>query len=154
MKLQRARTLGAGALFAAAAWLIAVWASGPDASQSRAAGTAIALPDLTLGQPADAARFTETLQHPLFSPDRRALPPPTQTDEAAANTSPATKLIAVAIGPDRSAAILKLTSGNTSVLMQGQQIDGWTLASVAPHQVTLRSGSLQAQLVLPGGGGQ
>lgn len=150
MHRKRARTLGAGALFCATAWLLAVWAAGSDTPQSRTAGNALALPDLTLGQPADAARFTETLQRPLFSPDRRALPPQVSTDDAAANTSPATKLIAVAIGPDRSAAILKLTSGNTSVLMQGQQIDGWTLADVAPHRVTLRSGSQQAELVLPG----
>jgi hypothetical protein len=150
MNRRRARTLGAGALFTASAYLIAVWAAGSDTRQSRAAANALLLPDLTLDRPADAARFTETLQRPLFSPDRRALPPPAPADDAA-NTSPASRLIAVAIGPDRRAAILRLTSGKTSVLMQGQAIDGWTLALVAPHRVTLRSGSQRAELVLPGG---
>jgi hypothetical protein len=38
------------------------------------------------------------------------------------------------------------------VLLQGEQIDGWVLAQVAPHRVLLRSVTGQAELRLPGAG--
>jgi hypothetical protein len=103
---------------------------------------------------ADISAFAATLFRPLFREDRRpaAAPQATQSGIEAAATSeppPANRLIAVAIGPDRRAAILQLTAGGTAVLLQGEQTGGWTLADVAPDQVTLRAGERSARLLLP-----
>ncbi len=150
MTRRSVRTLASGGLAAAAAIVLAAWATGDLAPLPQARAGAIALPDLTERAPADAAVLAATLERPLFNPARRQAPTPAAAAESTDATSPASQLIAVAIGPDRSAAILRLTSGKTLVLLQGEQVDGWVLAGVAPHSVVLRSGAAQADLRLAG----
>jgi hypothetical protein len=146
---QRLRTLASAGIATSAALVLAVWANGDLAPLTPARAGAIALPDLSEEAPADAAALAATLERPLFSPARRPAPTPAAAESTDA-ASPASQLVAVAIGPDRSAAILRLTSGKTLVLLQGEQIDGWVLSEVAPHRVLLRSGSGQADLRLSG----
>lgn len=150
MTRQRRRTLAAAGVFAAAAALLAVWADGGEAPPAPVGAATSATPDLALHTPPDGVALTATLDRPLFAPTRRPAPAPAAATDAADAASPASQLVAVAIGPDRSAAILRLTSGRTSVLLQGEQIDGWVLAQVAPHRVLLRSATGQAELKLPG----
>jgi hypothetical protein len=146
---QRLRTLASGAVATSAALVLAAWANGDLATLTPVAAGAIVLPDLSEQAPADAAALGATLERPLFSPARRPAPAPAAAESVDA-ASPASQLVAVAIGPDRSAAILRLTSGKTLVLLQGEQIDGWVLSEVAPHRVMLRSGAGQVGLKLSG----
>lgn len=152
MTRQRRRTLAAAGVFATIATMLAAWADGGEAPPSPAGATTSVMPNLTLRTPPDGAVLSATLDRPLFAPARRPAPAPVAATDAADTASPASQLLAVAIGPDRSAAILRLTSGRTSVLLQGEQIDGWVLAQVAPHRVLLRSVTGQAELRLPGAG--
>jgi hypothetical protein len=148
---QRLRTAAAATVFAASVFLLGVWAAaGPSQAMQARMGT-ITVPSLAMPPAPNPAALAATLARPLFNPDRKPAPVPEAQDDAAPGASPATGLIAVAIGPDRSAAILKLATGRTAVLMQGEQIDGWTLKVVAPHRVVLRSSSGQAQFFLGGG---
>jgi hypothetical protein len=142
------RTTAAAAALTAAAALLCVWAEGEDPASVQARRRAIAMPDLRLPAAPPLAALSETLARPLFSPARRPLPAP--SGAPADSASPASALVAVALGPGRSAAILKLASGGTAVLMQGERIEGWTLAAVSPHSVTLRSADRSAELTLPG----
>jgi hypothetical protein len=143
------RTLASGGLAAAAAALLALWADGDTAPRAQARTGALVLPDLSAAAAADSASLAATLERPLFTPARRPSPAPAAAASADA-ASPASQLVAVAIGPDRSAAILRLTSGKTTVLLQGEQIDGWVLTRVLPHRVLLTSGAGAAELRLPG----
>ncbi len=147
MTRRRWRTLAAGVIFAAAAILIGVWAAGEDAAGVQARRHTAVLPDLRLPAAPPLAALSETLERPLFSPARRPLPGPASA--AAPSASPASALVAVALGPGRSAAILKLAAGGTAVLMQGDRIEGWTLAAVSSHSVTLQSADRSAELTLP-----
>jgi hypothetical protein len=144
------RTLASGGLAAAAAALLALWADGDTAPRAQARTGALALPDLSAAAAADGASLAATLERPLFTPARRPSPAPAAAAASADAESPASQLVAVAIGPDRSAAILRLTSGKTTVLLQGEQIDGWVLTRVLPHRVLLTSGAGAAELRLPG----
>ncbi len=151
MNRQRLRTAAAATVFAASLALVGTWSAG-DASQAmQVQAGLIAMPTLAARTTPDPSALAATLARPLFDPGRKPAPTPDVPDAAAATASPAAGLIAVAIGPDRSAAILKLSTGRTAVLLQGEQIDGWTLKTVAPHHVLLRSASSQAQLSLQGG---
>jgi len=151
MTRRHRRTLASGAVFGAAALLLTAWAEDAGAPPPQARASAIALADLTWHAPSDGAGLAATLERPLFSPARRPAPAPAAASGSTDIAAPVSGLVAVAIGPDRSAAILRLTSGRTSVLMQGEQVDGWVLAEVAPHRVLLRSGSALSELRLPGG---
>ena len=148
MTRQRLRTLAAGTVLAATAALLGGWAFDDAYQTAQARATMLAIPALKLPTPVNVAAFSATLQRPLFSPDRKPLPAP-DTAAPATQSSPASRLIAVAIGPDRSAAILQLTAGKTAVLVQGEQIDGWVLSAIAPDHVQLTNASQQVSLALP-----
>jgi hypothetical protein len=144
--------LAAAAVFTATATGFGVWASGEGGPQVGLIAEKIALPPLDARTTPDLGQLSTTLSRPLFREDRRAPPsvqaPADAAPDAALEPPPASRLIAVAIGPDRRAAILQLTAGGTAVLMQGEQTGGWTLDDIAPDHVTLREGARAARLAL------
>jgi len=146
---QARRTLAAAAIFAVITVRFAAWAWDAGAPPAGRAAEKIALPALDQQAMPDPALFAATLARPLFREDRRAPPavqaPADDARDAALEPPPASRLIAVAIGPDRRAAILQLSAGGTAVLMQGEQTGGWTLADIAPDHVTLREGAREAR---------
>ncbi len=152
MTRQQQRTLTVAAIFAVTAARFAAWAWDAGTPQAGRAAEHIVLPPLDLRPIPDLAQFSATLSRPLFREDRRAPPvalaAPGVVLDAVAEPPPASRLIAVAIGPDRRAAILQLTAGGTAVLMQGERTGGWTLADIAPDHVTLREGAREARFAL------
>ena len=148
MTRQRLRTLAAATVLATVAATLGGWAFDDEYQTAQARATMPAIPALKLPAPINVAAFGATLQRPLFSPDRKPLPAP-DTSAPATEASPASRLVAVAIGPDRSAAILQLTSGKTCVLVQGEHIDGWTLSAIASDHVMLSNALQQVSLALP-----
>jgi hypothetical protein len=92
--------------------------------------------------------FREIADRPLFSPARRPfVPPPPQTVLAVAQVAPpppppeppASRVLAVVIGPDRRAAVLRLTTGKTAVILEGERVGDWILTSVLPDRAVLTS---------------
>jgi hypothetical protein len=148
------RTLIAGAGFLAVAVCLGIWAAGDAAPALHDQPRIFMPPHLALPNSADLAAYASTVSRPLFSPDRRPSPvAPAAGDQAAQGRSenplPVSRLVAVAIGPDRSAAIVQLTAGGSQVLMQGEHIEDWVLAQIAPDHVVLRRGTRQAAISLP-----
>ena len=104
----------------------------------------------------ELALLTETVDRPLFSPDRRPPEPPAgaeQVPEAAvaASTSPAPTLTlsAVIIEPGSRLALLKAASSVTLVRKrEGESLEGWTVTEIRPDGVTLTRGENRHELVL------
>ncbi len=101
------------------------------------------------GQLAALTNFEEVAERPLFNPTRRPVtPPPPAPIKAAAQQAPppplppeppATRILAVAIGPGRRAAVLQLTNGKTAVVLEGGQVGSWILTRVLPDRAILTS---------------
>jgi hypothetical protein len=97
----------------------------------------------------DREEFSEVAVRPLFTPTRKPTPPPPPKPipvvaqpivvPSPPPPPPASRLLAVVIGPARRAAVLELTNGKTAVLLQGEQVGGWTLAGVWPDHAILKS---------------
>jgi len=148
------RTLLAGAGFLVVAGCLGSWAAGDRTPPVQDQPKLVAPQNLVLPPPVDLAAYVTTLTRPLFSTDRRPLPGVVSaTEEGAAggseSPSPVSRLVAVAIGPERSAAIVQLTAGGSQVLMQGEHVDDWVLTQIAPDHVVLRLGTRQAAFALP-----
>ena len=148
------RTLLAAAGFLIVAVWLGIWAAGDTAPAMQDQPRIFAPRHLALPNSVDLAAYVTTLSRPLFSPDRRPSPPAPIADDQASqgpseNPLPVSRLVAVAIGPERSAAIVQLTAGGSQVLMQGEHIDDWVLAQIAPDHVVLRHGTRQAAIALP-----
>jgi hypothetical protein len=142
------RTSAASALLASVALMMGLWAA--DLSQQQ--------PSLLPGAETESPPIAHTLGplsayeavsgRPLFTPTRRPAPIQAAADPQQ-DTAPVVALIAIAIGPGRKAAILKLKSGGTAVLMAGESIDGWVLADISASGVVLRNGASQAEQSFP-----
>jgi hypothetical protein len=142
------RTLASAGLLAIVAGSLFLWAV--DDSRDAAALARNSLIDPPVLQwPGPLAAYEEIAARTLFTPQRRPPAAPVLAAAAAQDSVPFTGLVAVAIGPDRRAAILQLASGRTAVLMQGETVDGWVLSDVSPGQVTLRSASGETALRFP-----
>ncbi len=148
------RTLMAGCGFLLVGASLAIWAAGDGTQTMQAQPRVFSPQNLSLPSPADLAAYAATLSRPLFSPDRRPSPVAEAAgDQAGSGTSenplPVSRLVAVAIGPDRSAAIVQLTAGGSQVLMQGEHIGDWVLTQIAADHVVLRLGTREASIALP-----
>jgi len=148
------RTLIAGSGFLIVAVWLGIWAAGDTAPAMQEQPRIFSPHNLALPNSVDLAAYVTTLSRPLFSPDRRPSPVADAENSQATqgnseNPLPVSRLIAVAIGPDRSAAIVQLTAGGSQVLMQGEHIEDWVLAQIAPDHVVLRQGTRQAAISLP-----
>lgn len=122
----------------------------PNAPQSRLDAT---LPDPPQFDAPILARFTETLERPLFTPTRR--PPKV---EAAAPVPQAPRvpldltLKGVIFSPDERVAIFAPKSGRVDRkvlrLPEGASYEGWTLETIAPKAAIFRRGKTEEQLEL------
>jgi hypothetical protein len=95
-------------------------------------------------------------ERPLFSTSRRPALPPSpvlaQTKVAASISPPIpppTTLLAVLIGPNYRAAILRFASGQSRTIAEGEVIDGWTLRRVTEDAVVLHGVSSDAVVTFP-----
>lgn len=102
------------------------------------------------------AGFAAISERPLFAPTRRPIPPaPPPPPLAVAVTLPPPSLptpgplLAVLIGPERRAAILRLPDGHASTVSEGGGVGGWTVDQVLPDRVRLRAGADMAELTFP-----
>jgi hypothetical protein len=153
-----------GLLFAALIVLAALALPLPEAPFP-AAVRQTALPPIPEGQTrtlkgVDA--YPDISERTLFSPSRRPAPPPPKKEVVAAQPPPAPapppspppvlpkiELVAVAISPHRSEAILRLPTGKSSTMGIGDRLDDWVLAAVSPDHVTFRIGEVEAQVSFP-----
>ncbi len=148
------RTLLAGSGFLVVAGCLGMWAAGDSEPTVQDQPRRLAPQNLVLPTPVDLAAYVTTLARPLFNTDRRPVPGATAATgpvaaEGSEAPSPVSRLVAVAIGPERRAAIVQLTAGGSQVLMQGEHIDDWVLTQIAPDHVVLRLGTRQAAFALP-----
>jgi len=89
--------------------------------------------------------YAEVTERPLFSPSRR---PATVTQQVA---GPASSLALVGVVISRDGGVALIRSGKAPALArvrEGQQIEGWTVRSIAPDRVVVRNGTSEAQLKL------
>lgn len=102
------------------------------------------------------ASLTDTVDRPLFSPDRR--PSEAGPEEAtgleeilpvATSAPPSLTLSAVIIERDRRQALLvPIGGGAVKHVMEGEEVDGWTLGEVREQGVTLLRGDDRHELAL------
>jgi general secretion pathway protein N len=154
VKRRHLRTLAAATMFGASAVYFALWAAAGDQVDTVSAGRVEALPDLAIRPTPELAALQATRARPVFTPSRRPIeakqPGSAETPLQATETPPpVTRLIAVATGPQRKVAIVQLTTGGTSVVMEGEEINGWTLTRIEPGQVCLKAGKREAIFSLP-----
>ncbi len=148
------RTLLAGSGFLVVAGCLGFWAAGDRMPTVQDQPKRLAPQNPVLPTPVDLAAYVTTLARPLFNTDRRPVPGavaaagPVAAEDSEAPL-PVSRLVAVAIGPERSAAIVQLTAGGSQVLMQGEHIDDWVLTQIAQDHVVFRLGTRQAAFALP-----
>ena len=101
-------------------------------------------------------RYAVLAEHTLFSPTRRPTPPPKQAPVPVVATTPLpplapppTTLLAVLIDSDHRAAILRLATGGTSTVVEGDVLGGWTVVQVAEDRVLFRSTSSNTTATFP-----
>jgi hypothetical protein len=146
-------TLGGLCWFAWVEWNEQPRVAGPGAS-GVAPGLAVEPYQPPVADPvAPLADLSETLQRPLFTPERR----PAQ-DEPAPVVAPATdlprtppsfELTAVVLANGERVALLKaLGAGQLHRLRQGESVDGWTLTEVRPDGVVLERGGQRESIEL------
>jgi len=113
----------------------------------------------TPGAPAQRApvldALTETVDRPLFSPERR--PPAEQAPaevaplpraEVALQPPPRLELSAVIIEPQRRLALFRAASGASLRAEEGERVEGWTLQEVRDDGVTLERDGRTHELAL------
>ncbi|HUN46505.1 MAG TPA: type II secretion system protein N [Stellaceae bacterium] len=89
--------------------------------------------------------YAEVTERPLFSPSRR---PATVTLQMAGPSS-SLALVGVVISRDGGIALIRSGKGPALArVREGQQVEGWTVRSIAPDRVVVRNGTSEAQLKL------
>jgi hypothetical protein len=153
------RTLAAAGA-ATLACLAVAWIGGGANSAGGADGGIVMPPHLSMTvwrKIASIDTFNSIAARPIFSPTRRPSAPVAKQALARVKLSPVTvpprspadALVAVAIGPERRVAVVRLGSGRTRVLMEGDHVEGWTMAQIAPDHVVLQNGATSALLPFP-----
>ena len=82
------------------------------------------------------------LERPLFTPGRRPPPPPPSATEAtAANAAPElhARLAGMTVGPGEREALFAREGGAVVAVKEQQEIDGWTVTTIATDKVVLSS---------------
>jgi len=114
-----------------------------------APAAAPALPVPAAEEPAFAVpplqTYAEVTERPLFSPSRR----PAAVTQQVAGPASSLALVGVVISGDGRVALIR--QGKAPALArvrEGQQVEGWTVRSIAPDRVVVRNGTSEAQLKL------
>jgi hypothetical protein len=98
---------------------------------------------------------SEILERPLFSPSRQSADKPDSEDVAQAPPPPPppqlpARLAGMNIRPETRQALFEVQAGQKlTAVSEGQEINGWTVASIQPDQVVLRS-TAGEQVMKPG----
>ncbi len=112
--------------------------------------------DIALAEPSRAAaslppleNFSEIVDRPLFIPSRR----PIQADDGAVAGSGVTRnqfiLVGVVIAAEERMAVMQRRAARDILrVVEGQQIDGWTVESITPEGVRLRHDDLIEEITL------
>jgi hypothetical protein len=148
--------LGANLLLAALAY--SRYEQGTPATTESPVSAAVATRDKAfapLPKPASPvlAQFTETLERPLFSADRRPMQaveiaPPTAKPIAQHSAAQLT-LLGVILTPDRSEALLRWNgSSEPQRLALNESINGWTLDEIGADYVVLLRGDERSKASL------
>jgi hypothetical protein len=108
-----------------------------------------------LAPPNIDADVAEILERPLFSQNRAASPAASaeETDEGKGPQQLQRRLSGVMISPDGREALFQHDGEKPVAVKLGGQIDGWTVASVEPDHVVLKSGIGQLIVNLANGAG-
>jgi len=106
------------------------------------------------GQTAGSAsdRYASLIGQPIFQQDRKYTPPP-KVDNTVVLTPPPDFVVTGFLGiPGRpgKAFLRERTGSRTMTVAVGDNVDGWTVASVAARQVNLRQGERSVDLVRGG----
>jgi hypothetical protein len=112
-----------------------------EASPGPAPGGSVAIVEPPAAPDFDALA-EEILQRPVFSPDRK--PPaeaPVEAEPVEVKAPPELKsrLAGVIIGPDDKEAFFARDAETSKSVKEGDEIDGWTVTSIEPDRVTLKS---------------
>lgn len=98
------------------------------------------------------AAYEEIVARPLFHDDRRPIEPPEAPSPptAAPVAAPVNfTLVGTVVTAQTTAALfLKPLAREVVQARVGEQVDGWTVESIAPDRVVLESGSATTELVL------
>jgi hypothetical protein len=122
-------------------------ASGPVIPGHAAASTPAPSPNLD-------AMVTEILERPLFSPSRQAAseaPDEAPAEEEKEPPKMPGRLAGVAVLPEVREALFERDGEKPIVVKEGQEIEGWTVASIRSDQVVLRNAQGE-QIVKPADG--
>jgi general secretion pathway protein N len=94
--------------------------------------------------------FSETVARPLFLPSRRPLFAEGEGPQQAATVERNLfSLMGVIISADeRMALVARRKTGEVLRLIEGQQVDGWTVDAILPDHISLRHGNETDELVL------
>jgi hypothetical protein len=116
-----------------------------DSGDASASNEPVRLPPTAVtqhvGPPDIDALIAEILERPLFSPSRQpAEAAPEQISETpTAQPKMPGRLEGVSIRPEAREALFEREGANPIAVKEGQEIDGWTVASIRPDQVLLKS---------------
>ena len=140
-----------GAVFAAPVALFAVFlGKGTDAAPVSVSPAAVAAKPISgkqqESQPVESldAIVTEILERPLFSPSRQGVDKSSSNDVAQEPPPPPPpqlpqRLAGMSIRPEGRQALFENQGEKPIAVNEGQQIAGWTVASIQPDRVVLRS---------------
>lgn len=98
-------------------------------------------------RPLDA--FSEVIERPLFRPDRRPAPVVVDAAKADGTSRQGYALLGVVIDDDMRMALLRPKGAKRTLrILEGQQIDGWTVEDVRPDRVVMRRGGVSEEVRL------
>jgi len=94
----------------------------------------------TLSELPPIESFSETIERPLFLPDRRP-PAIEETQEEAEDVeSGLFTLVGIIVSPTQRIALVKVRGSQTVLqLSEGQQANGWTVLQIRPEEVIFES---------------
>jgi hypothetical protein len=81
------------------------------------------------------SQYSEVVERPLFYPTRRSLPPIAAEENGSTNLT----LIGTVMSGDSRRALIRHKQGSrVERVLEGQDIDGWTVESIQGDRVLLR----------------
>lgn len=90
--------------------------------------------------------FSGILERPLFSQSRR--PPPQGADDTTGPWSSFVLAGVIISGDSREALVLHGKPQTVVHLREGQDVEGWTVTSIQPDRIVIRSGASEHELKL------
>ncbi|MBI5321179.1 MAG: hypothetical protein HZB49_17150 [Bradyrhizobium sp.] len=143
---------GFGLASAAVVWTVT---AEEDTSATSLAPRAPATPISTTPPKKLASNFEAIVARPLFLETRRPIPPKpapavsSSQPEAIATPPLAATLLGVIVSPNVKSAVVRLASGKSVTVAEGETIEGWKLKRVTPESVRFERNTAVAELTFP-----